>query len=256
MALRARPWSGLCLGVAVVLAGCAREPTGELRSRAPGVGSPVQPLPTPEPFGLGVGPLLIIGIGVAAVVVAVVALVVGIGRARRRPSAPPAPDPATAPARAPAPDGATTPIRRPAAPARPVSPYPADDGMRAALRHVAAAAPSAAIAEQIDRLLAAAPDRSDLVEACIRFRDQLSGRDPALAAHLRDALGRAGVVEIGVEGEVFDARSHEAVGTAHAPDAGLHGRVAEVVRPGYRNGEHVVQPSRVVVYRADEGAGQ
>jgi hypothetical protein len=234
MTPRAGPWCGLCAGVAVVPASCGRAPAGELRSGLPGIGSSVQQ----EPSGLGAGPVLI-WIGVVAMLVAAIALVVATVRAKRR--TPP-----------PVPERATVPVRLPVAPVNRSSP---DDGLRAALHHVARSAPGVAIAEQIDRLLAGAPERGALVDACIRFRHQLGGRDAALSEYLRDALGRAGVAEITAEGAAFDTSHHEAVGTTPASDPGLHGRVAEVVRPGYRDGDHVVTPSRVVVY-GPEGVDQ
>jgi molecular chaperone GrpE len=50
----------------------------------------------------------------------------------------------------------------------------------------------------------------------------------------------------------FDDRWHEACGVAHRPDL-PDGWVVEEILPGYRLGERVVRPSRVVVNRRDGG---
>jgi molecular chaperone GrpE len=60
------------------------------------------------------------------------------------------------------------------------------------------------------------------------------------------ALGRAGIERYSPEGEQFDPQYHEAV--AQQPVAGTEpGVVVEVFQRGYRMGENVVRPARVVV---------
>ncbi len=113
-------------------------------------------------------------------------------------------------------------------------------------------AASSAIAQQVARLLAEDPPRDTLVEACVRIRDQLGGRDPAIAARIADALARDGVHEVHADGEWFDPARHEAVGTAPAPSPDRHDRVAETVRPGFRDGDRIVRPPQVVVYREED----
>ncbi len=61
---------------------------------------------------------------------------------------------------------------------------------------------------------------------------------------LRDALGREGLVEIDADG-VFDPHVHEALLTQ--PSAEPEGTVLEVIEKGYRVGDRVVRPARVVV---------
>lgn len=61
---------------------------------------------------------------------------------------------------------------------------------------------------------------------------------------LRDALGREGLVEIEVDGP-FDPHVHEALLTQ--PSAEPEGTVIEVLEKGYRVGDLVVRPARVVV---------
>ncbi|GAA4567534.1 nucleotide exchange factor GrpE [Planotetraspora kaengkrachanensis] len=123
--------------------------------------------------------------------------------------------------------------------------------LTAALREIAAGGVSDALAQQIDRLLAAEPGRDALVDACVRFRDQLGERHPLLADRLLDALGPAGVREIGADGQPFDGRVHEAVDVVPTADPRLHDVVASTERPGYVDGDRVVRVPRVSVYRLE-----
>ncbi len=63
---------------------------------------------------------------------------------------------------------------------------------------------------------------------------------------LREALARNGVEPVDPEGEAFDPQLHEAISTQPTPDA-EPGTVIEVVQKGYRLGEQLVRPARVVV---------
>lgn len=70
--------------------------------------------------------------------------------------------------------------------------------------------------------------------------------------HLRDVLAREGLAEIAPEGETFDPREHEAM--LAQPVVGIaEGTVLEVVQTGWRLGEQVLRPARVVVAAAAEG---
>jgi molecular chaperone GrpE len=61
-----------------------------------------------------------------------------------------------------------------------------------------------------------------------------------------DALARAGIERFSPEGERFDPQQHEAI--AQQPVAGKEsGTVVEVYQRGYRLGEVVIRPARVVV---------
>jgi molecular chaperone GrpE len=63
---------------------------------------------------------------------------------------------------------------------------------------------------------------------------------------LREALGRNGVEPVDPSGEAFDPQEHEAISTL--PGSGAEpGTVVEVVQKGYRLGEQLVRPARVVV---------
>ena len=65
-------------------------------------------------------------------------------------------------------------------------------------------------------------------------------------AELSAAISRIGVEAYAPKGEVFDPNVHEAV--AQHPVAGAEsGTVVEVLQKGYRSGESVIRPARVVV---------
>jgi len=61
---------------------------------------------------------------------------------------------------------------------------------------------------------------------------------------LRDALSREGLVEIETDGQ-FDPHVHEAL--LSQPSEAEEGSVIDVVQKGYKLGERVVRPARVVV---------
>jgi molecular chaperone GrpE len=63
---------------------------------------------------------------------------------------------------------------------------------------------------------------------------------------LREALGRNGVEPVDPGGEPFDPQEHEAISTL--PGSGAEpGTVVEVVQKGYRFGDQLIRPARVVV---------
>ncbi len=66
---------------------------------------------------------------------------------------------------------------------------------------------------------------------------------------LRDALQREGLVEIETDGR-FDPHVHEAL--LSQPSAADDGSVIEVVQKGYRLGDRVLRPARVVVAGPEE----
>ena len=63
---------------------------------------------------------------------------------------------------------------------------------------------------------------------------------------LRDALGRNGIEAIDPEGEKFDPMVHEALST-QAAEGVEPGTVVEVMQKGYRLGDQLIRPARVVV---------
>jgi molecular chaperone GrpE len=63
---------------------------------------------------------------------------------------------------------------------------------------------------------------------------------------LREALTRNGIESVDPRGEKFDPHLHEALSTAPA-DGAEPGTVVEVMQKGYRLGEQLIRPARVVV---------
>ncbi len=68
----------------------------------------------------------------------------------------------------------------------------------------------------------------------------------AVQDEFKTALGRAGIEAFAPLGEAFDPNQHEAM--AQAPvDGAASGTVTEVYQAGYRLGETILRPARVVV---------
>jgi molecular chaperone GrpE len=63
---------------------------------------------------------------------------------------------------------------------------------------------------------------------------------------LRDTLARNGIEPVDPKGERFDPQWHEALSTQPA-DGAEPGTVLEVVQKGYRLGDQLIRPARVVV---------
>jgi molecular chaperone GrpE len=63
---------------------------------------------------------------------------------------------------------------------------------------------------------------------------------------LRDSLSRNGIEAVDPEGEKFDPVEHEALSTV-AAEGVESGTVVEVMQKGYKLGEQLIRPARVVV---------
>jgi len=63
---------------------------------------------------------------------------------------------------------------------------------------------------------------------------------------LRDSLSRNGIEAVDPKGEKFDPTAHEALSTV-ATEGVESGTVVEVMQKGYRLGEQLIRPARVVV---------
>jgi molecular chaperone GrpE len=64
----------------------------------------------------------------------------------------------------------------------------------------------------------------------------------------RDTLRSKGLEEIEVaQGDTFDAEVHEAVTQIPAPDKKLKGKVIDVIEKGYKLGDRIIRPPKVVV---------
>lgn len=66
-------------------------------------------------------------------------------------------------------------------------------------------------------------------------------------AELEAALTRAGVEAYEPDGEPFDPKLHEAISTRPAADGESSGAVVETLERGYRLGDQVLRPARVIV---------
>jgi molecular chaperone GrpE len=72
---------------------------------------------------------------------------------------------------------------------------------------------------------------------------------------LESALASAGIEPIDPAGERFDPSLHEALSSRPATDGEEPGVVVETVQRGYRIGETLVRPARVVVTSSEVGDG-
>ena len=94
------------------------------------------------------------------------------------------------------------------------------------------------VLDNIDRALAAAPDRPD---------DPLVKGVSLVAQQFLGVLEGLGVTRIDPLGAAFDPARHEAVATTPASDGMIAGQVVGVIRPGYMMGEDVLRPAMVAV---------
>jgi molecular chaperone GrpE len=91
--------------------------------------------------------------------------------------------------------------------------------------------------DNLDRALEAADQDDPLLEGVRFVRTELSA-----------ALARVGVESFSPVGETFDPSLHEAMASTPQPPGGpASGTVVEVYQPGYRLGQTVIRPARVVV---------
>jgi len=90
--------------------------------------------------------------------------------------------------------------------------------------------------DNLDRALEAAAEDDPLLQGVRLARSELAA-----------GLARLGIESFSPLGERFDPEVHEAVATAPASDGQAGGTVSEVYQAGYRLGETVIRPARVVV---------
>jgi molecular chaperone GrpE len=64
---------------------------------------------------------------------------------------------------------------------------------------------------------------------------------------MRETLRREGIEAVDPKGEKFDPNQHEALSTLPGPEGTESGVVIEVLQKGYRMGEQLIRPARVVV---------
>jgi molecular chaperone GrpE len=98
--------------------------------------------------------------------------------------------------------------------------------------------------DNLDRALAAAESATN--------RDELVSGLRLVHQDVIAALARFGIEPFSPEGEPFDPNCHEAVAQVPA-DGAAPGTVLEVYHCGYRQGDSVVRPARVVVAGVSDG---
>ena len=91
--------------------------------------------------------------------------------------------------------------------------------------------------DELDRSLAAAPPECQPMVAGVQL--------------IRDGLQRrviaSGIQRFATVGEAFDPSLHEAVDMVHIADPRSEGCVVEEIRAGYKQGDRVLRPARVLV---------
>ncbi len=101
------------------------------------------------------------------------------------------------------------------------------------------------ILDNFDRARAALPEDGGSGEAFVGFREGME----LIHSRLKEVLASRGLEKIEAgPGTVFDPNLHEAVMQIESEDFGS-GEITDVAQPGYRMGELVVRPARVVVAR-------
>jgi molecular chaperone GrpE len=98
------------------------------------------------------------------------------------------------------------------------------------------------------------PALDDFERALVHAEAEEGDEEHHLTAGIRlvqqkmlEALKRAGIEQYSPKGEPFDPHLHEAVAQQPASDGAQPGTVLEVVQNGYRLGDDVLRPARVVV---------
>jgi molecular chaperone GrpE len=98
-------------------------------------------------------------------------------------------------------------------------------------------------ARQPDRTIRAAED-NDEAPALLEGTRQVR-------AQLERVLCGYGIERIDALGEHFDPNLHEAIHMLHSRDPALDRRVVDQLEPGYRFGDRLLRPAKVVVARTD-----
>jgi|SRR5450755_600167 molecular chaperone GrpE len=79
-----------------------------------------------------------------------------------------------------------------------------------------------------------------------RQHDELSGGFKSVAESLESAASKLGLVTYGESGEMFDPKIHEALAHSFSPDV-TEVTCAEIFQPGYKVGDRILRPARVLV---------
>jgi molecular chaperone GrpE len=79
-----------------------------------------------------------------------------------------------------------------------------------------------------------------------RQHEELSGGFKSVAESLESAMAKLGLVAYGEKGEPFDPKIHEALTHMYSPDV-TEVTCVEILQPGYKVGDRILRPARVVV---------
>jgi molecular chaperone GrpE len=122
-------------------------------------------------------------------------------------------------------------------------------------KRMAAETQAAALRGKAQMTLEVLPAVDDLERALQAAGIDPEGDSPDGLAHgvllvfrgLRETLTRNGIEAVDPKGEEFDPNQHEALSTLPAAEGAEPGVVIEVLQKGYRFGEQLIRPARVVV---------
>jgi molecular chaperone GrpE len=101
-------------------------------------------------------------------------------------------------------------------------------------------------AEVAREVIEAVDNLERALEAAAQGSEDLAGGVEMVLNGLRETLSRNGVEAIDPRGERFDPQWHEALST-QAVEGAEPGLVVETMQKGYKLGEQLVRPARVVV---------
>lgn len=75
----------------------------------------------------------------------------------------------------------------------------------------------------------------------------------AVMETLQRELGKLDIQRVGDPGEAFDPDLHEALTAVPPADGAVPGTIAEVFEAGFKRGDRLIRPARVIVYQDDQG---
>jgi molecular chaperone GrpE len=108
------------------------------------------------------------------------------------------------------------------------------------------------VADERDRLLLDWLEAVDDVDRAVRFGSVAEAGLRPVQNQMHAVLARHGVERVEAEGTTFDPELHEAVGVRDTDETPPN-TVVDVVRAGYRIGDRVLRPARVIVSKRATG---
>jgi molecular chaperone GrpE len=101
----------------------------------------------------------------------------------------------------------------------------------------------AAFLPALEHFDAAAKHAPELDEKAKKWRDGILH----IQRELDEAMKSLGLQPFGAEGDFFDPSQHESVGQSAGDEKGTGGLIVDVVRRGWKLGERVLRPAKVIV---------